>query len=284
MQQTRIWSLVWEDPSPGDGNHNPLQYSCLENPMDRGAWQATVHGVAGVGHDWVTATGWVLRPTYKVMYKTVTACQWICSLQALAAELPRSCRLLWFRGAQVVGHRHLAVGPWGPQASLVSHLQQSVELTELLKALEAKPAGLTVTEWAGPRPQLPPRGPCPALGLPSCPGQLREWRPSRAAGSQRKPEASFVPLRWWSWCSGASWVHWPHRRPRQWGPSGDERSIRSAGPPKELWSGQSCGYPGERGPPVPQGPLGPPGLPAPPPSPCWTTLHPNLPAWGPVSV
>ena len=31
--------------SPGGGNGNPLQYSCLENPMDRGAWQATVHRV-----------------------------------------------------------------------------------------------------------------------------------------------------------------------------------------------------------------------------------------------
>ena len=31
--------------SPGEGNGNPLQYSCLENPMDGGAWQATVHGV-----------------------------------------------------------------------------------------------------------------------------------------------------------------------------------------------------------------------------------------------
>ena len=31
--------------SPGEGNGNPLQYSLLENPMDRGAWQATVHGV-----------------------------------------------------------------------------------------------------------------------------------------------------------------------------------------------------------------------------------------------
>ena len=31
--------------SPGEGNGNPLQYSCLENPMDRGAWQAIVHGV-----------------------------------------------------------------------------------------------------------------------------------------------------------------------------------------------------------------------------------------------
>ena len=31
---------------PGEGNGNPLQHSCLDNPMDRGAWQATVHGVA----------------------------------------------------------------------------------------------------------------------------------------------------------------------------------------------------------------------------------------------
>ena len=31
--------------SPGGDHGNPLQYSCLENPMDRGAWQATVHGV-----------------------------------------------------------------------------------------------------------------------------------------------------------------------------------------------------------------------------------------------
>ena len=32
--------------SPGEGNGNPLQYSCLDNPMDRGAWSATVHGAA----------------------------------------------------------------------------------------------------------------------------------------------------------------------------------------------------------------------------------------------
>ena len=32
--------------SPGEGNGNPLQYSYLENPMDRGVWWATVHGVA----------------------------------------------------------------------------------------------------------------------------------------------------------------------------------------------------------------------------------------------
>ena len=35
--------------SPGKGNGNPVQYSCLENSMDRGAWQATVHGAAKSG-------------------------------------------------------------------------------------------------------------------------------------------------------------------------------------------------------------------------------------------
>ena len=33
------------EKSPGEGNGNPLQFPCLENPMDRGAWQAPVHGV-----------------------------------------------------------------------------------------------------------------------------------------------------------------------------------------------------------------------------------------------
>ena len=37
--------------SLGGGNGNPLQYSCLENPTDRGAWKATFHGVERVGHD-----------------------------------------------------------------------------------------------------------------------------------------------------------------------------------------------------------------------------------------
>ena len=39
---------------PGEGNGNPLQYSCLENPRDGETWQTTVHGVARVGHDLVT--------------------------------------------------------------------------------------------------------------------------------------------------------------------------------------------------------------------------------------
>ena len=39
------------EKSPGEGNGNPFQYCCLENPMDRGAWWATVHEVTRVGHD-----------------------------------------------------------------------------------------------------------------------------------------------------------------------------------------------------------------------------------------
>ena len=39
-------SVVHQSSKPGEGNGTPLQYSCLENPMDGGAWQAAVHGVA----------------------------------------------------------------------------------------------------------------------------------------------------------------------------------------------------------------------------------------------
>ena len=40
MRETQVQSLGWQDLL-GEGNGNPLQYSCLENPMDRGAWWAT---------------------------------------------------------------------------------------------------------------------------------------------------------------------------------------------------------------------------------------------------
>ena len=40
--------------SPEEGNGNPLQYSCWDNPMDRGAWGDTIHGVAESRHDGAT--------------------------------------------------------------------------------------------------------------------------------------------------------------------------------------------------------------------------------------
>ena len=50
IQESQFQSLGWEDPLKKK-MAAPLQYSCLENSMDREAWQATVHWVPG-GHDW----------------------------------------------------------------------------------------------------------------------------------------------------------------------------------------------------------------------------------------
>ena len=69
MQETTCSS---EDPklgrSPGEGNGNPLQYACLGNPMDRGAWQTTVHRVAGVGHDLATKLPTTYTHTYTYIH------------------------------------------------------------------------------------------------------------------------------------------------------------------------------------------------------------------------
>ena len=46
MWETQVQSLGQEDPSPGEGNGNPLQYSCLDNLLDKEDWQATAHRVA----------------------------------------------------------------------------------------------------------------------------------------------------------------------------------------------------------------------------------------------
>ena len=55
--------------SPGEGNGNPLQYSCLGNSMDRGAWQATVHGVQRLRHDLATK-----QQQYTYVYVCVCVC------------------------------------------------------------------------------------------------------------------------------------------------------------------------------------------------------------------
>ena len=47
-----VGSILGSGRCPGGGHSYPLQYSCLESPMDRRAWQATVCGITGVGHHW----------------------------------------------------------------------------------------------------------------------------------------------------------------------------------------------------------------------------------------
>ena len=60
--------------SPGEENGNPLQDSCLEKPTDSGAWQATVHGVARVGHN-LAAKLWMAKPPSIQKYQlTFTEC------------------------------------------------------------------------------------------------------------------------------------------------------------------------------------------------------------------
>ena len=46
-----LGSIPRSERSPGEWNDNPLQYSCLGNPMDRGIWKATSMGLQGAGHD-----------------------------------------------------------------------------------------------------------------------------------------------------------------------------------------------------------------------------------------
>ena len=67
-QETWVQFLGQED-SPAKGNGNPLQYPCLENPMDRDAWQATVHGVA---KSWTQLSGFTF--TFLHLYAQAQGC------------------------------------------------------------------------------------------------------------------------------------------------------------------------------------------------------------------
>ena len=58
-----ISSIPGLERSPGEGHGNPLQYSCLENPMDRGAWQATLNGVTKSQTEAIYKIGNQQRPT-----------------------------------------------------------------------------------------------------------------------------------------------------------------------------------------------------------------------------
>ena len=75
--------------SPGKGNGNPLQYSCLENSMDRGAWEATVHGVAK-SETWLSDQHFHFRPIFN--QECVTKCNKNGKevIQGLACKRPRT--------------------------------------------------------------------------------------------------------------------------------------------------------------------------------------------------
>ena len=70
--------------SPEEGHGNPLQYSCLGKPMDRGAWWATVHGLQRVGHDLAT------KQQQPSSYLIKCPSAWICLIRRDKAFLARS--------------------------------------------------------------------------------------------------------------------------------------------------------------------------------------------------
>ena len=66
--------------SPGEGNGYPLQYSCLENSMDRGPWWATVQGSKRIGHGWVTNTftlNWFFFCVGRIFHKFSEGLFWL---------------------------------------------------------------------------------------------------------------------------------------------------------------------------------------------------------------
>ena len=65
-----LGSIPESERPPGERNGNPLQYSCLENPMDRGAWQIIVHGVLRVRHDLVTQF-FIPSVTFIIIFKSL---------------------------------------------------------------------------------------------------------------------------------------------------------------------------------------------------------------------
>ena len=81
-----LGSISGWGPSPGEGNGNPLQYSCLENPMDEGAWQATVHGVA---KSRTRLSEFTLHDMYT--WTHIRVCDSVCRSAGPALCEPRDC-------------------------------------------------------------------------------------------------------------------------------------------------------------------------------------------------
>ena len=69
-----LGSIPGSGRSPGEGNGNPLQDSCLEDPMGRGAWRATLHGVTRVGHDLTTKPPAAARGGYSLLQRVGSHC------------------------------------------------------------------------------------------------------------------------------------------------------------------------------------------------------------------
>ena len=78
-----LGSILGWGKSPGEGNGNPLQYSCLGNPMDRGSWWTMVHTVPRVKYDWATSLSlflWTSLVAQTVKHLSTMQETWVPSL------------------------------------------------------------------------------------------------------------------------------------------------------------------------------------------------------------
>ena len=109
MPVTWVWPLGWEDPF-GEGRCNPLQYSGLENSMDRGAWQATVHGVAksqtGLSDFHFHSWRWSFNSSFSVSW----SCIWVLVVaRVLILKKIKFTSLLQISWSVILCYGHLAV-------------------------------------------------------------------------------------------------------------------------------------------------------------------------------
>ena len=93
--------------SPEAGNGNPLQYSCLVNPMDRGPWWATVHRVARIGHDLATKPQ-PPPPRYCPIYRLTI----LCKIAHCPTFQSKGILIIWWwerwtKFPKIIGHLYL---------------------------------------------------------------------------------------------------------------------------------------------------------------------------------
>ena len=97
-RETRVRSLGRED-SHGEGNGNPIQYSCLENPMDRGTGWATVHGVA---KSWTRLSDFIHSHISQSVSSVTRSCPTLCNpMNHSTPGLPVHHQLLEFTQTHV---------------------------------------------------------------------------------------------------------------------------------------------------------------------------------------
>ena len=104
---------------PGEGNSNPLQYSCLENSMDRGPRRATVHGELKEGSEWVWYTGHSLRTLGLHKYSSISLSKTDVPLEAdyhLQILRYLSLRLIHFLYQQTESFKREAPSPYFSKA------------------------------------------------------------------------------------------------------------------------------------------------------------------------